>query len=117
MEDSEVIRKQRTVCHRYSARFEPAAAGLKVGIARNVREGILPINGLRHPPAGNTTGWYIWAGEELSEDPDFFYPLHVEHLGEWCPEVLRFLGLPPGWRFLIAGDYEDAWEDQSLIDV
>jgi hypothetical protein len=30
---------------------------------------------------------------------------------------VRFLGLPPGWRFLVAGDYEDVWEEQSLLDV
>jgi len=36
---------------------------LKVGIARNVTSGLMPINGLRHPPEGDTTGWYIWAGE------------------------------------------------------
>jgi hypothetical protein len=53
----------------------------------------------------------------LSEEKDFFVPLHVEHLGEWCPQVLSYLGLPPGWRFLIAPDYEDIWEDRSLLEV
>lgn len=24
------------------------------------------------------------------------------------------LGLPPGWRFLLADGYEDVWEDASL---
>jgi hypothetical protein len=52
--------------------------------------------------------------EELSDAPDFFVPLHVEHLTEWCPVVLRFLGLPPGWRFLVAGEYQDVREDRSL---
>ena len=89
----------------------------EVGIARNVLEGVLPINGLRHPPAGDTTGWYIWAGEELSDDPDFFVPLHVAHLDKWCPVAVRFLGLPPGWRFLVAGDYVDVWEDPTLLTV
>jgi hypothetical protein len=28
-----------------------------------------------------------------------------------------FLGLPPGWRFLIAGEHEDVWEDPSLLNV
>ena len=40
----------------------------------------------------------------------------AEHLVEWCPQILKFLGLPPGWRFLIAGDYEDAGFDKSLLD-
>lgn len=95
--------------------FVEAPLGLKIGISRNVLDGLLPINGLRHPPAGDTTGWYIWAGKELSPDPDFFVPLHVEHLPDWCPEAVRFLGLPPGWRFLVAGEYEDAWEDPALL--
>jgi hypothetical protein len=90
---------------------------MKVGIAGNVRDGLLPINGLRHEPAGDTTGWYIWAGDRLSEDPDFFEPLHVEHLDTWCPEVLPYLALPPGWRFLIAPGHEDVWEDPSLMEA
>jgi hypothetical protein len=117
MAKADEARQQQEVCDRYGVDFVPAPWHLKVGIARNVREGILPINGLRHPPAGDTTGWYIWAGEEISDDPDFFEPLHVEHLAKWCPDAVRFLGLPPGWRFLVEGDYEDVWEDQSLLHV
>ncbi len=95
----------------------PAPGDLKVGIAWNVRDGLQPVNGLRHPPEGDTTGWYIWAGEHLSEEPDIFVPLHVSHLAEWCPAVLPFLELPPGWRFLIAPGYEDVWEDPTLLDI
>jgi hypothetical protein len=65
---------------------------------------------------GDTSGWYIWAGEgSPSSDPDFFVPLHLEHLSEWRPEILKFLGLPPGWRFLTAGKYEDVWYDATLL--
>ncbi|MBK8236824.1 MAG: hypothetical protein IPK74_14835 [Deltaproteobacteria bacterium] len=117
MKANELDEQQRSVCERYSAAFEPVQSHLKVGIARNVREGVLPINGLRHPPKGDTTGWYIWAGEVMGDASDFFLPLHVEHLHEWCPEAVRFLGLPPGWRFLIGDDYEDVWQDPSLLDV
>jgi hypothetical protein len=93
----------------------PSLPGQKVGIARNVLEGLLPLNGLRHPPEGDSTGWYIWAGEVLSSADDFFAPLHVAHLNERCPEIVRFLGLPPGWRFLIAGSIEDVWFDPALL--
>ncbi|MEQ1698563.1 MAG: hypothetical protein ABMA25_00550 [Ilumatobacteraceae bacterium] len=86
-------------------------------MALNVRDGLVPLNGLRHPPEGDTTGWYLWAGEELSQEDDFFVPLHVEHLVQWCPDALPSLGLPPGWRFLIAPGYEDGWYDESLLDV
>ncbi|MBU1221213.1 hypothetical protein KKF34_00625 [Myxococcota bacterium] len=117
MNIDKIVLKQQALCKQYSAKFTPSPTFLKVGISLNVRDGILPINGLRHPPEGDTTGWYIWAGEELSDDPEFFLPLHVAHLAEWCPEALRFLGLPPGWRFLFAGKYVDVWEDLSLLDI
>lgn len=111
------IQEQQEVCRKYGVQWVGAPDHLKVGISRNVRAGSMPLNGLRHPPQGDTSGWYIWAGEELSTAPDLFEPLHVLHLAEWCPAVPRFLGLPPGWRFLTAGDYEDVWEDPKLLDV
>jgi len=86
---------------------------LKVGISANVQDEITPINGLRHPPKGDTTGWYIYAGLAISPEPDFFKPLHVD---DWCPQIIKYLGLPPGWRFLVAGDHEDVWFDESLLD-
>jgi hypothetical protein len=32
-----------------------------------------PVHGLRHPPAGGTSGWYVWTGELLADD-DFSSP-------------------------------------------
>ncbi len=110
-------RDQEAVCDRFQVEWEEAPPSLKVGVALNVRSGLVPLNGLRHPPQVDTTGWFLWAGEELSEDPDFFVPVHVQHLGEWCPAAIPYLGLPPGWRFLVAPDHEDVWFDKSLLDV
>ena len=110
--------RQRQMCERHRADFCPPAAGSKLGIARDVvRKDILPLNGLRHPVVGDTCGWYIWRGEELSEAEDYFDPMHVAHMAEECPEALEFLALPPGWRFLVAGDYVDVWYDESLLHV
>jgi len=63
-----------------------------------------------------TCGWYIWAGEQLSEASDFFVPVHAAHLADWAPLVLPYLGLPPGWRFLVTEQYEDVWEDKQLLE-
>ena len=108
---------QEHICREYGAELMPSLPSMKIGIAKNVLDGLLPINGLRHPPAGETTGWYIWAGETLWPDEDFFVPLHVSHLVEWCPEALPFLGLPPGWRLLVAPGHEDVWFDPDLLNV
>lgn len=108
---------QEAVCDRFAVNWEMAPLGMKAGVALNVRSSLVPLNGLRHPPRGDSSGWYLWAGEELSEDLDFFVALHVEHLGEWCAAAVPYLGLPPGWRFLVAPGYEDVWFDESLLDV
>ncbi|MGN6396471.1 MAG: immunity protein Imm33 domain-containing protein [Mucilaginibacter sp.] len=112
----DLIKEQKLICDRYGAPFSASPFYLKVGVSMNLRDGIYPVNGIRHPIQGDTTGWYIWAGD-YSSASDFFKPLHVEHLEEWCPYVLKYLGLSPGWRFQIAPDYEDVWEDVSLTDI
>ena len=109
--------KQRDVCLKFGATYLASDDNLKVGISRNFDRHQFPINGLRHPPAGDTTGWYIWSGDTFSTDPDFFMPIHTMHLRDQCPEILKFLGLGPGWRFLVAPGHEDVWFDAKLLDV
>lgn len=114
MTDSEC---QRLVCSRVGAGFFPAPSCQKLGISNGALAGERPLHGLRHPPEGDTTGWYIWSGEELSEDPELFKPIHVSHLTEIDPELVQFLGLPPGWRFLFDNGYEDIWFDEELLKI
>lgn len=113
--NEKLISIQEQLCSRFGAEYLQCGSNDKVGISRNVREGARPVNGLRVRPEGDTCGWYIWGGEEWSDDPDFFVPLHVEHLSEWAPLVLPYLGLSPGWRFLVTEEYEDVWQDKGLL--
>ena len=115
--NNKIVEQQKAICKKFNVEWFESLPTLKVGISKNVREGVEPINGLRHSPEGDTTGWYIWAGQEMLDDPGFFVPVHVEHLGDWCPQALAYLGLPPGTRFLIAKTQEDVWEDKSLLDI
>jgi hypothetical protein len=108
---------QRRTCRRYATEFVESPPGFKIGIARNARPGEWPLNGLRHPPEGETCGWYIWAGETLSADPDFFELQHVSLVSDLLPLILPYLGLPPGWRFLLAENHEDVWYDPELLPV
>jgi hypothetical protein len=108
---------QIEICRKFGAVFMPSPEGSRAGVAGNVCQGMLPINGLRHPPEGETSGWFIWAGESICEEDGWFKPVHVEHLVEWCPQVIKYLGLSPGWRFLIADGYEDVWFDSALLNI
>lgn len=73
--------RQLQVCKEQNVSPVEVDPAQKVGIAMNVKSGILPINGVRHLPEHGTCGWYIWAGE-MSEDPDFFVPLHAAQSGD-----------------------------------
>lgn len=106
--------EQLAICARYCVSAVASPQDFKVGIARNVRERLEPLNTIRHPPAGDATGWYIWAGEEPDDDPQYFVPLHVSHIAEWCSQIVPYLLLPPGFRVLLTPEYEDVWEDSSL---
>lgn len=107
---------QREYCSELNQPYVAADPDLKVGFALETR-GLLPINGLRHPEEGDTTGWYFYCGEEFPSGDDAFSPLHTHHLIELQPEVLKFLGLPPGYRFLLAGDYVDVWYDPTVLKM
>jgi hypothetical protein len=108
---------QTQLCTKYGAQSVPCDPNLKVGISRNFDRKIFPINGLRHKPVADTTGWYIWSGEQFLEDSNFFVPLHAFHLNDQCGEIVKYLGLAPGWRFLFSPAQEDVWFDEKLLLV
>ena len=109
---------QLAMCARFGVTPDAPRDDARLGIARNARERELwPLHGLRHRAEHGTSGWYIWRGEGLSQADDFFESLHTSHLSDWCPDAIRFLALPPGWRFLLAPGQEDAWYDAALVNV
>jgi len=110
------VEVQRGVCQEYGAEYLATGEQLKVGLSSSVIEGQRPLHGVRHLPKGDTSGWYIWAGE-YSISEEFFQPVHVGHLEKWQPILNRYLGLAPGWRFLLVPEegYTDVWFDPSVL--
>jgi|ERR1017187_139528 hypothetical protein len=106
---------QRATCERYDATFTLAGEWINSGFASQTSER-RPIHGLRHPPTVDTTGWFIWCGE-YSDANDFFKPIHTIHVTEMLPEIGSLLGLPAGYRFLVAQDHIDVWFDKALLTV
>jgi hypothetical protein len=114
--NNHIISEQKQVCDKFGAEFLESPPGWKLGISKNINSGKMPINGLRHKPENGTVGWYIWAGD-YTNDPEFFESMHVEHIDELYPQISKYLGLAPGWRFQIDGKgYEDVWKDESLLN-
>jgi len=111
-----IIEEQKIICKNQGVETVYPKAEEKLGIALSTI-GNKPINGLRHPIENGTCGWYLWCGEELPEDPEFFKPLHVKHINEYLPLAEKYLALPVGYRFLVTESYEDIWFDESLKNV
>jgi len=109
--------ESQQICDMHNAVPDPPASDSTVGIALGTLDRV-PLNGLRHPSEGKACGWFIWGGPDLSDDPDFFQPVHVAHLPDHCPAVLPYLAMPPGWKFLIGeDDHVDVWHDEELLRV
>ena len=106
------IGKQKEICATHNSKWKPINKKLRVGVSSNLDKN--PIHGVRHPSEERTTGWFIWTGD-YSEADDFFQPMCAEHLLQIRPEIIKYLGLEVGFRFLADKDgYEDIWYDEKL---
>jgi hypothetical protein len=117
--EKDVLKQQNKLCEKYGVEFVPSSLNNIVGVALHTFElQQNPINGLRQPTdIHSNVGWYIWAGEYSSAN-DFFKPVHMDHLLAICPQILNYLGLAPGWRFLFDDKgYEDVWYDKELLSI
>jgi hypothetical protein len=107
------IEKQKSICEKYDSNWNLINKKLMIGCSDNLKKE--PINGLRYPIEGQITGWYIWSGE-FSNDTNFFKPICAEHLLQIRPEIIKYLGLDIGFRFLAdSNGYEDIWFDKQLL--
>jgi hypothetical protein len=108
--------KEIEICRRFKSSVLIPRPEQKVGIALSTLT-LKPSNALRHQPEGDTCGWYVWGGEELSRDSEFFQAVHVSHLPGYCSQSLPYLALAPGFRVLLAPGQEDVWYDDSLLNT
>lgn len=112
--DNQYTQEQQDVCLKFGSEVYGINNSLKVGIAIKTLNQT-PIHAVRHNEENGTTGWYIWGGE-YSDSNDFYQPLCAEHLADYCPQIIKYLALAPGYRLIIdnAG-YEDVWHDPEVI--
>ena len=109
------IEQQKVLCKELRVRWTQIEPNQIIGLSIDISQ--QPIHGLRHPIENKSAGWYVWTGE-YSESVDFYKPVHAGHLVDIKPELLKYLGLPPGYRFLIDdGGYEDIWYDKTLLNI
>lgn len=109
-----MLAEQEAFCREHAVECVATSIGDRVGYAAST-ESLLPVNRLRHPAAGGTSGWYIWCGEEFSQASDFFAPFCASHVCERHPELRKRMGLPPGYRFLLAPGYLERFQNNYRV--
>jgi hypothetical protein len=116
MRPEQIQEAQKITCKKHGVEFVPVIDTAISGFARSTL-GLNPVNGFRHPVQNDTSGWYIWCGDEFLPSPDFFASVLTKHLYDELPQIVPFLALPPGSRFLLSGNYVDIWFDEDLLNV
>ena len=112
MED--IYQDQREMCVLYGAGYMAVSDDLIIGVADSVRSGVSPIHGLRYMYKDSMAGWFLWTGP-WEEREDFFKPMHVRHIRDEFPDLIKYFGLAPGWRFLWSPKADEVWYDHTLL--
>ncbi|WP_420477880.1 immunity protein Imm33 domain-containing protein [Brevundimonas sp. FT23028] len=105
--------QNQEICRTYGSGFSPVSERDIIGYS-SIKSGLWPLNGLRHQPSKGYSGWYIWWGENLPGESDFFKPIHLNHVEFIGVNFRQYLSLEPGWRWLLAPDYVDVWFDANV---
>lgn len=107
----ELIAEQKLLCEEVGSAYVELKGDDVVAVAVHSLNKE-PIVGLRNKPSTEeNVSWYIYGGE-LGEGEDFFETMSIKKLQDILPEVLPYLALEEGYRFMIdADDYEDVWKE------
>lgn len=108
----ELISEQKLLCEEFESSYIKVSGDDVVAVAVNTLNQE-PIVGIRKKPeAEENVAWFIYGGE-MGEGEDFFETMTVRELQDILPEVLPYLALAEGFRFMIdREDYEDVWKEE-----
>lgn len=106
----ELIAEQKLLCEEVGSAYIEVSGDDVVAVAVQTLNQD-PIVGIRKAPeTEEKIGWYIYGGE-VANDADF-ETMTVRELQDIAPDVLPYLALEQGFRFMIDGDdYEDVWKE------
>ena len=106
---AQIQENQRRICDKYGLPAQAPEDMVALAIGSLDQS---PIYGTRIDlPENGTISWFIHCGAH-SDASDFYQPLHAAHLTELLPQVLAYLALPSGTKFILdRAGYEDVWRE------
>jgi hypothetical protein len=82
---------QLAVCEKYRTGPQLLLRHDRLGISIDTINNLVPVNGLRIPAMSGSSGWFIYGGDEAIDDPGFYQPLCVIHVGKYCEIAIPYL--------------------------
>ncbi len=109
LSNAQIHESQHRICDKYGLPAQAPEAMVALAFGSLDQS---PIYGTRIDlPENGTISWFIHCGA-YSDAADFYQPLHAAHLAELLPQVLAYLALPSGTKFILdRAGYEDVWRE------
>jgi hypothetical protein len=102
---------QQETAERHQAAYDPPSASKLFSADPGVLQGRRIVELLRDLPASKEhSGWFIFSEGRSGNFVDL-KDEHLYHLAAWNAEIVRFLGLAPGWHVDL-GTEERAWFEE-----
>lgn len=108
---AKALGSQRWVCSAYGAPFEPSADDDLVAIDPSALLASEAVEGVRYKPlSAGSSGWILISGGFKGGVADL-ENRHAYHITHARPDLERYFGLPPGWRFYRTAEGENVYQD------
>lgn len=102
---------QQDLCNQLSVPFSPPCIEQLAAVAPGISSG--DIQAVRYPSPPHMSGW--WITSETSSVAADMKPQHLSHVVAARPDIIRFLGLPFGYRFSLTSEGEsEVWFDSEV---
>lgn len=92
-------RQQQQTCARFGAAFSPSAALQLAAVSDGVHEGD-PVAGVRYPPKDDDDSGWCLSTNRFDGTLDTVRREHLFHVTNDRLDVVPYLALPPGYRFV-----------------
>jgi len=107
-----ILQSQMTMCNKYSSKFLFPRINQKIVISDGIRDEY-PIEGVRYESPEHMSGWWLtsnlYDGNIVS-----LKQIELHELILMRPELIKYLALDNGFRFILDKNGEDVWFDKDI---
>lgn len=109
----EIMNNQIVVCDNHSSKYLFTKVNQNIVISDGVLEGE-PVEGVRYEAPDHMSGWYLTT-DLYNDDINTLKQIGLPDLALKRPELVKFLALDYGFRFVTDTKNEEVWFDEETL--